>query len=102
MDRKLNISVSIEGIQLPLTVSNAEEEKIYRDAASNIQGRIHKLRAMYPTLKNDKYYYVMAMLNTAVESVRSTNRNDTQPFFDMMHDLESEIDKLTTNPLTNK
>ena len=92
-DRKLNISVSIEGIQLPLTVANAEEEKIYRDAATNIQSRIHKLRAMYPQLNNDKYYYVMAMLNTAVESVRHSNRNDTKPFFDMMRDLESEINK---------
>lgn len=91
-NRKFNISVSIEGIQLPLTVSSAEEEKIYRSAASNIQGRIHKLRAMYPNLKNDKYYYVMAMLNTAVEAVRTTNRNDTQPFFDMMEGLEAEIE----------
>ena len=91
-NRKFNISVSIEGIQLPLTVSSAEEEKIYRNAASNIQGRVQKLRNMYPNLKNDKYYYVMAMLNTAVESVRTTNRNATQPFFDMMEGLEAEID----------
>ena len=57
-NRKFNISVSIEGIQLPLTVSSAEEEKIYRSAASNIQGRVQKLRNMYPNLKNDKYYYL--------------------------------------------
>ena len=94
MDRKLNISVSIEGIQLPLTVSNAEEEQIYRNAASSIQGRIHSLRAMYPNLKNDKYYYVMAMLNTAVESIRSTNRHDNQPLLDMIEGLEEEIDKV--------
>lgn len=94
MDRKLNISVSIEGIQLPLTVSNAEEEQIYRNAASSIQGRIHSLRAMYPNLKNDKYYYVMAMLNTAVESIRSTNRLDNQPLLDMIEGLEEEIDKV--------
>lgn len=94
MDRKLNISVSIEGIQLPLTVSSAEEEQIYRNAASSIQGRIHSLRAMYPNLKNDKYYYVMAMLNTAVESIRSTNRLDNQPLLDMIEGLEEEIDKV--------
>lgn len=92
-DRRLKINVSIEGIQLPLTVESAEEEKVYRDAASAIQNRIHQLRSMYPNLTNDKYYYVMAMLNTAVESVRTSNRNDTQPFIDMMRDLETEIDK---------
>ena len=95
MDRKLNISVSIEGIQLPLTVNNSEEEKIYRDAASSIQGKIHSLRSMYPNLKNDKYYYVMAMLNTAVESIRSNHRSDTQPLFDKLDKLEAEIDKVT-------
>ena len=44
MERKQNITVSIEGIQLPLTVKTEEEEKIYRDAASMIQDRLQKLR----------------------------------------------------------
>lgn len=91
-NRKLNINVSIEGIQLPLTVSSPEEEKIYRDAASLIQERVQKLRSLYPTLPNEKYYYVMAMLNTAVESVRSSNKNATEPFLSMMNDLIAEID----------
>lgn len=92
-NRKLNINVSIEGIQLPLNVSSPEEEKIYRDAASMIQDRIQKLRSLYPTLPNEKYYYVMAMLNTAVEAVRSSNRNTVAPFVEMMEDLMAEIDK---------
>lgn len=92
-NRKLNINVSIEGIQLPLTVGNPEEEKIYRDAASLIQERVQKLRSLYPTLPNEKYYYVMAMLNTAVESVRSSNKNTVEPFITMMEDLTTEIDK---------
>lgn len=91
-ERKFNISVFIEGIRLPMQVANAEEEKIYRDAASNIQNRIHQLRTAYPTL-NEKHHYAMAMLMTAVDSVLSSNRNDTQPFFDLMKDLEAEIDK---------
>ena len=84
MEKKLNINVTIEGIQLPLQVSSPEEEKVYRDAASNIQRRIQRLRDAYPQLSNDKYYYVMAMLNTAVE--------DTQPYIEMMHDIEKEIE----------
>jgi len=92
-NRKLNITVSIDGIPLSLTVANAEEEKIYRDAASLSQGRIQMLRSKYTNVPNDKYYYVMAMLNTAVEAVRTSNRNDTQPFLEMMADLEKEIDQ---------
>lgn len=92
-NRKLNINVSIEGIQLPLTVGSPEEEKIYRDAALLIQERVQKLRSLYPTLPNEKYYYVMAMLNTAVESVRSSNKNTVEPFITMVQDLTAEIDK---------
>ena len=92
MEKKLNINVTIEGIQLPLQVSSPEEEKVYRDAASNIQRRIQRLRDAYPQLSNDKYYYVMAMLNTAVEAVKVSNRADTPPYIEMMHDIEKEIE----------
>lgn len=95
MANKLNINVIIEGIQLPLQVQSPEEEKIYRDAASNIQHRIQRLRDAYPHLPNDKFYYVMAMLNTAVEAVKASDRTDTQPYVEMMHDLEKEIESLS-------
>ena len=36
----------------------------------------------------------MAMLNTAVEAVKATDRLDTQPYVEMMHDLEQELDTL--------
>lgn len=94
MANKLNITVTIEDIRLPLQVSSPEEEKVYRDAASNIQRRIQRLRDAYPQLPNDKYYYVMAMLNTSVEAVKASNRTDTQPYIEMMHDLEKEIESL--------
>jgi cell division protein ZapA (FtsZ GTPase activity inhibitor) len=90
-DRVLNIKVSVDGILIPMKVADAEEEKEYRDAASLIQSRVQKLRAAYPSL-NDKYYYAMAMLNTAVEIVRIYNRNETAPFLEAINDLEKEID----------
>ncbi|MBQ0046119.1 MAG: cell division protein ZapA [Prevotellaceae bacterium] len=94
MAEKLNIKVTIEDIPLPLQVSSAEEEKIYRDAASTIQRRVQRLRDAYPSLPSDKYYYVMAMLNTAVEAVKAADRIDTQPYVEMMHDIEKEIESL--------
>jgi hypothetical protein len=36
----------------------------------------------------------MAMLNTAVEAVKAADRIDTQPYVEMIHDLEKEIDLL--------
>ena len=93
MANKLNIKVTIEGIRLPLLVSSPEEEKMYRDAAASIQRRIQKLRDAYPHQPNDMYY-AMAMLNTSFEALKASNRADTQPYQEMMHDLEKEIDAL--------
>ena len=93
MAKKLNIKVTIEDIQLPLQVSTPDEEKVYRDAAAMIQRRRQRLRDAYPHLPNDKYYYVMAMLNTAVEAVKAADRIDTQPYVEMIQDLEKLMDQ---------
>ena len=95
MERRQNITVSIEGIQLPLTVKTEEEEKIYRDAASMIQDRLQKLRDLYPTLPNEKYYYAMVMLNTAADAVRASNRANMEPVFDIINDLNKDIEAIT-------
>lgn len=94
MANKLNIKVVIEDIELPLQVSTPEEEKMYRNAASNIQRRIQRLRDAYPQLPHDKYYYVMAMLNTAFEAEKAAERTNTEPYMDMMQDIEKEIESL--------
>ena len=95
MERRQNITVSIEGIQLPLTVKTDEEEKIYRDAASMIQDRLQKLRDLYPTLPNEKYYYAMVMLNTAADAVRASNRANMGPVLDIINDLNKDIEAIT-------
>lgn len=94
MAKKLNINVTIEDIQLPLQVATPDEEKVYREAAATIQRRVQRLREAYPNLPNDKYYYVMAMLNTAVEAIKAAERIDTQPYVEMIHDIEKEMDSL--------
>lgn len=94
MDGKINIKVSVEGIELPLTVNGTDEEKVYRDAATLIQQRLRALRDRYPNLPTDKYYYAMAMLNTAVDSVRTANSASTEPYKEMMTDLEKEINNV--------
>lgn len=94
MEERLNINISVEGIQLPLTVRSAEEEKWYRDASSMIKDRLQQLRTAFPQVPNDKYYYVMAMLNIAVEAVRTAENVDNSPFIEMIEDLNKELGKL--------
>ncbi len=93
-ETKQNIKVTIEDIALPLTASSPEEEKLFRDAASLIQNRIQRLREVYKNLPSDKYYYVMAMFNTAVDAVRAADRVDNTPYSTMMADIEKELDTL--------
>lgn len=97
MERRQNITVTIEGIQLPLTVRTEEEEKVYRDAASLIQERLQKLRELYPDLPNDKYYYAMVMLNTAADAVKASNRANLAPIIDIIKDLNKDIEAATKN-----
>lgn len=94
MAKKINANVTIEGIKLPIQVDTPEEEKLYRDAAAAIQQRVVKLRDMYPGLTVDKTYYAMAMLDTAVQAQRVALRQDTQPYVDMIADLEKELEEL--------
>jgi len=91
---KLNINVSIEDLQFPLQVKSPEEEKIYREAATLIQHRLQRLRAAYPSLPSEKYYYVMAMINIYVEAMKLVNKTDNTPYSEMMNDLEKEINEL--------
>lgn len=93
-DKKINISVTIEDIVLPLTANSTEDEKLYREAASAIQNRVQKLRDRYPNLPSDKYYYVMAMLNTSVDAIKSANKASVEPYEVMMADIEKELDAL--------
>lgn len=95
MERKLNITVNIEGIELPLTVNNADEEKVYRDATLLIQKRLRNLRERYPNLPTDKYYYAMVMLYTGVDAIKAGNSASTEPFKEAILDLEKEIDAAT-------
>lgn len=91
MERKLNIKINIEGIDLPLTVNSTEEEKDYRDAATLIQTRLRSLRDRYPNLPTKEYYYAMVLLNTAVDAVRAANSASTTPYTEAIADLEKEI-----------
>ena len=94
MAKKINANLVIEGMTLPIVVDTPEEEKLYRDAAAAIQKRVLRLRDAYPSLKDDKMYYAMAMINSAVEAARASGRQDTKPYVEMMADLEKEMESL--------
>ena len=92
--KRINVTVNIEGVTLPMTASSTEEERIYRKAATLIQDRLRNMRERYPSLPSDTYYYAMVMFNTAVDALRSEGNADSGPFMEMMTDLNTEIDEV--------
>lgn len=93
-NERLNITISVEDMQFPMSVSNAEEEKLWRKAASDIQKRLQFLRNKYSSVPNEKYYYVMAMLTVFVEGVKIENKADNAPYTEMMNDIEKQLTEL--------
>lgn len=89
-----NITVTVEGIQLPMTVADAAEEEVFRKAATEVQQRLRFLRKTYPGLPNDNYYYSMAMLLTAVDKIKMGINVDNSPIFNTLNRLQEEIDEV--------
>lgn len=93
-NERLNITISVEDMQFPMTVSNAEEEKLWRKAAADIQKRLQFLRSKYSSVPNEKYYYVMAMLTVFVDCVKIENKVDNAPYTEMMNGIEEKLAEL--------
>lgn len=75
-----------------MTVQDAAEEEVYRQAATEVQTRLRFLRSTYPGLPTATYYYSMAMLLTAVDKLKMGINVDNSPIFDTLKFLQGEID----------
>ncbi len=93
-NEKLNITISVEDMTFPMIVSSAEEEKLWRKAASDIQKRLQYIRSKYTSVPSENYYYVMAMLTVFVDSVKLENKTDNAPYLEMMKGIEKSIEEL--------
>ena len=97
-----NITITVEGIPLPMTVADATEEEVFRKAATEVQSRLRFLRTTYPGLPSNTYYYSMAMLLTAVDKIKMSMNVDNSPIFDTLNYLQGEIDGLIDAKRKNK
>ena len=102
MERRQNITINIEGVQLPMAVNNEAEEEMYRQAANEVQTRLRFLRNTYPNLPSATYYYAMAMLLTAVDKIKMGMNVDNSPIFDTLNFLQREIEGTINNKKRGK
>ena len=92
--QKLVIHVQIGNIQLPMTVNSTEQEATVRKAASNVNQQLITVRDKYKKVPNEQYYDAMVKLNSEIKALTAEGKSDTTPIFDILSDLEQEIDEL--------
>ena len=87
---QMKISVLVNGKRYPLTIQRKEEEFIRR-AASRINELITRYKQRFSNDKTDDYLS-MAALQLATELVKLENQKDVSPVFDLLTDIEQELD----------
>ncbi len=91
MDDRFKIKLKIDNEEYPLTILRSDEED-YRKAAKRIDYKLNKYRNTFPRLDATKHWLMVA-LELAYENVLLEKKNDTQPYFDRLSELEKEIDR---------
>lgn len=90
MDDKLKIHLSVNDNNITLSIPR-EDEAIYREAAKCINDKLNTYRSRLSNLKKEEYINLV-MLDVAVNFVKEKQRNDTQPYRDLVGRLTDELE----------
>lgn len=88
---KQHINLHIYDQDIHITVP-ADQEQSYRSAADFINERVNAYFAAYKGRKADKEILYYAMIDMALRYVTEAQRNDTEPYDDILKKLTSEIE----------
>lgn len=90
MDDKLNISLWIGSQRFQLNILR-KDEKLYRDAAKQVNDKLNKYRQDYPNVGTEEIW-AMAAFELSFQNISMKDRNDTQPLIEKIKELEEDID----------
>lgn len=88
-----HISLHIYDTQIHINVP-AEQESLYRDAASLINERLNAYYGAYKGKKSDKEIAYYALIDIALTCTKESKRNDVGPVKDILKKLTSEIEEV--------
>ncbi|HEY9543026.1 cell division protein ZapA [Prevotella sp.] len=88
---KLHINLHLYDTDLTVII-NREEEKLYRDAGKTINEAVNTYASIFKGQKTDKEILYMALVDIALRYQREHDRNDAQPYNDILDKLTSEIE----------
>lgn len=91
MDDKLNIHLWIGSLRYQLYIKR-EEEKLYREAAKQVNDKLNKYRRDYPSLGAEEIW-AMTAFELSFQHISMKDRNDTQPFIEKIKELEQDINQ---------
>ncbi len=88
---ELHIKLHLYDTDLTVII-NRDEEKLYRDAGKLINEAVNTYANIFKGQKGDKEILYMALVDIALRYQREYNRNDAQPYNDILDKLTSEIE----------
>ncbi|MBO4660928.1 MAG: cell division protein ZapA [Prevotella sp.] len=88
---KLHIHLHLYDTDLSVNVPR-EDEVYYRDAATLITEVVNTYANLFRGRKSDKEVLYMALLDIALRYQKEKDRNDTEPFHNILSKLTSEIE----------
>ncbi|MBM6991663.1 MAG: cell division protein ZapA [Prevotella sp.] len=88
---KINIRLHIYDTEIMVRVPR-EEEALYRKGSELINELLNAYFSNFKGSKSDKEITYFAMIDLALRLERQLDRNDTQPYDDILSKLTSEIE----------
>lgn len=88
-----HINLHVYDTQIHINVP-ADQEQLYRDAATLINERLNAYYSAYKGKKSDKEIAYYALIDVALRCTKESKRNDVEPIKDTLVQLASEIDEV--------
>ena len=91
MDDVMKIHLLIDNERYPLTIRR-EDELLYRNAAKQIDNKLHTYRSRFPDFSPTRHW-AMAALELAFENISMKDKNNTEPYQEKLKELTKEIEQ---------
>lgn len=91
MEDRLQIRLHVYDTDLSVRIPR-EDEEYYRKSAKLIDETVNTYSKIYKGRKGDKEILYMALLDVALRYEKEVDRNDTEPYNDILTKLTAEIE----------
>ena len=91
MEDKLQIRLHVYDTDLTVRIPR-EDEEYYRKSAKLIDEIVNSYAKIFKGRKSDKEILYMALIDVALRFEKESDKNDTQPYTDILDKLTAEIE----------